>query len=149
MSNIEKEILKDLEKRLKMSDPKKWNLLSDEEKFLIVRKYYEIRETDYQNINFLLREHANDRRQISLLFVGVLIGILANPISTIIIKYLPSTTLVDDLLNLALFGSILIFLVLVANRFNSEWLGDENIIERLLQIVKQEKSDLDSTTENK
>jgi hypothetical protein len=137
MSKTEEVILKELSKRLKLSNPKKWKQLNDEERSLIVRKYYEIRDADYKNITFLLREHADNRRQFSILFVGVLIGVLANPISTIISKYLPSATMSDDLLNLTFFALILSLLVLTVNRSSAEWLGDENVIERLLEIVKQ------------
>ena len=137
MSKVEKEILKDLEKRLKMSNPEKWKQLSDDEKSLIVRKYYEIRDTDYQNINFLLRENAEIRRQFSMLFVGVLIGIIANPISSILTKHLPSSTLGDDLLNLAFFGLVLFLVVKIFNRMSAQSLNDDNVIERLLEIAKQ------------
>lgn len=137
MSKIKNEILKNLEKRLKMSNPKKWSELSDEERSNIILKYYEIRDTDYQNINFLLREHAESRRQFFMLFAGVFIGILANPISNILLKYLPSATIVDDIKTLVLFALGLLILVLAINRASAKSLDDENVIERLLEIAKQ------------
>lgn len=133
-----KEILKDIEKRLKMSDPKKWKELSDNEKSQLVNKFYEIRDTDYKNLNFLLREHAQDRYQFRILFAGVLMGVLANPISTILFSFFPSNTLIQKILILVFFSSLLALLVWMANKLSAEALGDENVIDRLLKIVKQE-----------
>ena len=130
-----------------MSNPKKWKALSEENRVLVVRKYYDIRDADYQNISFLLRDHAEIRRQIFLLFTGVAIGVLANPISAIMMKYLPADSLTDDLRTLVIFGPLLVLLIVATNRASAESLDDENVIDLLLEIARSElPSDSQSPT---
>jgi hypothetical protein len=134
MSKHKEETLKNIRKRLETSDNKKWKTLTEEEKDVVVTTYYQIRDTDYQNINFLLREHAEEKKQFIFLVLGIFMGVFANPISSIALKYLPSGTVWHDIGILML--SIIFLVIIVRIFFNesSRSLGEENIIERLLEI---------------
>ncbi len=145
MSKYEKEILKDIKKRLKTSNPRKWRTLTESQRESLPKTYYQIRDTDYKNINFLLREHADERKQFYFLILGVCIGIFAAPISSILLKYLPAETGWDDLRTVSLFAFLLLGLVLLFTRASAESLGDENVIERLLEIMEQ--GDIESNRE--
>jgi hypothetical protein len=137
MSRYEKEILEDIGKRLKVSDPKKWNSLSTEEKDLVVKTYYYIRDIEYQNLIHLLREHAGERKQFIYLILGIGMGLFASPISTIALKYFPSESVWDDLRTGVFFALLLYLFVKLIFRASAESLGDENVIDRLLEAGKQ------------
>ena len=137
MSRYEQEILRDIRKRLEISDRKKWKTLTDKQKELVVQTYYQIRDTDYQNINFLLREHAGERRQFAFLMLGIGIGIFANPISSILVKYFPAETWIDDLRTSVFFALLILWSMFLFTRMSAQSLGDENILERLLEVGEQ------------
>ncbi len=137
MSKYKEEALKSIRKRLEISDRKKWKTLTDEQKGLVVNTYYQIRDTDYQNINFLLREHAGEKKQFIFLMLGIGMGVFANPVSSILLKYFPAETVWDDLLTALFFGLLLTWFVILFMRMSAESLGEEGVIERLLEISAQ------------
>lgn len=134
MSKYKEEILKDIRRRLKNSDPKRWENLSSEQKNLVGETYYLVRDSDYQSINFLLREHANEKRQFIFLVLGIAMGVFANPISSIILKYFPEEDFIHDILTVLFFGFLLAWIVIAFLRAADQSLGDESVIDRLLEI---------------
>lgn len=137
MANNKQEFLQEIRKRLKVSDRRKWETLTDEEKDLAVDTYYNLRNTDFQNINFLLREHAAEKKEFFFLVLGIAMGVFANPISTILLKHLPSETIWQDMLTGSFFALLLVWTTVLFMRMSAESLGEEKVIERLLEIGKQ------------
>lgn len=137
MSKYKAEALRDIRKRLETSDRKKWKTLSEEQRELAVQTYYWIRDTDYKNINYLLKEHAGEKKQFIFLVLGIGMGVFANPISSILLKYFPAESIWDDLLTATFFALLLAWFVILFMRMSAESLGDENVIERLLEIGNQ------------
>lgn len=139
MSKYEDEIKKDIRDRLILSNKKLWKSLSSEMQKKVVDTYYKIRDVDYSNINRVLRENANSRREVNFIFIGVFLGIFGNIIADVVVKYFPARDWVDDLAVAVFFLSALLFLLASLSRDLSRSLEDDRVLLRLIEIVIAEK----------
>jgi len=141
MNTHEQEVKKDIVKRLRLSNKKKWRALSPEQQQRMVDKYYEIRDQDYLSLRNILREYAELRRDFGLLISGVVLGVVTNVIASIFLKYLPvSDTLGDGLIAVVFILGIVLFIKAV-ERTLAKNLDDEGVIDKLIAMTEEKPSE--------
>lgn len=140
-SRIEKEIenKKSIAKVLKLSDKKLWGSLSDDERNAVVDEYYNSSSIEKIGIRRVLDDNRTVRRSIAMLLLSGLLGLSGGIASNVILKYIPSSFF-NDMLFLAVFAVMLVFLFYIIDRVSAESLGQDHVLEHLLDIARKNKN---------
>jgi ABC-type bacteriocin/lantibiotic exporter with double-glycine peptidase domain len=134
----EAEDKKEIEKRLRLSDEKKWNTLTSEERQSVVKKYYNLRSIEHRGIDKILDDNRDMRRNFLFLILGLLLGILGSLFADVMLRYVPQNPLLNVLLLLFLAYSFW-YIFQQMDKMSVEHLNQENILDALLKLVKQDR----------
>jgi len=138
MDKDEEVVKKDISKRLRMSDKKKWNSLTEEERKLVADKYYDLRSIKHLGIEKILDDYTYLRRSVYLLIIGVLLGIIGSAVGDILNEYLLVNFLPKPITAFIGLGFFFYF-VHLSEKLAAENLGNQDVLGHLLKLVKKNK----------
>ncbi len=138
MNRQEKDIAwakKDIAKRLRWSNKILWESLSEDERNLIVDKYYHSSDIENIGIHQALEANRNISRQLILLLVGTMFGVLAGIFANIIQKYFPQS-FSFDIFFVIVFITCTVFLFRSINQLSSDRLREDRALEYFVNLIR-------------
>jgi hypothetical protein len=136
MNKEEQESKKDIAKRLRLSNEKLWNYLSNDKQNLIINEYYNSLDIEHIGIHGVLENIRNINKDFGFIIIGLLLGFLGNVASNIFIKYIPIGIFADILLGLA-FVLLIYFCSREIRKLNVEQLRDYKVLEYFVGSIKK------------
>jgi hypothetical protein len=134
----EKEIKKDIAKRLRMSDKKLWKSVTEEEQNKVVNEYYHTSDIERVGVARVLEENRDLRRNFGFLILGVILGIVGNLFASILLKHMPQNSVFDGLVIL-FFLVFFFYLVREIKKIDVENLAADKVLKYLLKKIQEEK----------
>jgi uncharacterized membrane protein YeaQ/YmgE (transglycosylase-associated protein family) len=138
MDKLEEDTKKDIAKRLKTSDKKKWNSLTEEERKLVVDKYYDLRGIEHLGLDRIIDDYISTRKNFAFMIMGILLGVIGSIFGSILSKYLLNNT-ISDLLTVAFCFGLLFYFIHSFDKLLLENLNREDVLGHLLELVKKDK----------
>ncbi len=136
----EREAKKDISERLRLSNKDLWENLSLEMKNAVIDMNYHMWDLDKVGIRQVLDANRQIRMNLTILILGLLLGVFGNIVAGIAIKYMPSNPWSDAIfLIAAVFGVWYMFTSI--NKLSAERLADDNVLEHLVELVNSENSE--------
>ena len=135
MDTEEIDTKKDISNRLKLSNRKLWDALSESERDIIVDKYYHANDIETIGLPHVLQGNKEVRINSYMLFLGTLLGIFGSIFASIILKYLPSNSIFDIIV---IFGFLIFLWILIRSidTMSAEGLASNKVLEYLSESIK-------------
>lgn len=144
MDKREKEIRKNIAKRLRMSDKERWEKLSDEDVNSIIDEYLHLSSIEEIGIHRVLEDNRNVRRNIGMLMLGSFIGVsggIAGNITLDYIRLLPTFFKIHyELALVVLFIALIVELYFLIDVVGADGFKEDRILEHLQKRVKDKSN---------
>jgi hypothetical protein len=142
MTKEEEVAREDIKARLKKSNKKLWNSLSDEEKEKAVSKYYSLRSINYLKLDRVLEQNSTLRKDLFLLLFALVLGVSGNLFADVVSDFLKDFlgTINYNILVFVFFVGLVFLGFKEINKGSIEHLRENEVLENLLDLVNKDNN---------
>ncbi len=133
--NTDPTFKKEVEKRLKESDPRRWAELSNLEKEEVANEYIRRRSIEHLGIDKILGAGRSIKIDAYFVLLGLVLGVFGNIVADVLQRHTAKNTF-SDILSIGAFILLIVYTIRKIEKADSEILGKEKIIDKLLAGAK-------------